>query len=49
MLTLVNGDRITMPPEVSLLFEVLDLVQASPATGIFLLVFATIDRAPFLF
>lgn len=32
VLTLVNGDRITLPPEVSLLFEVLDLAQASPAT-----------------
>jgi dynein heavy chain len=32
VLTLVNGDRISMPPHVSLLFEVQDLSVASPAT-----------------
>ena len=32
VLTLINGDRISMPPMVRLLFEVADLAQASPAT-----------------
>ncbi|KAF4711294.1 hypothetical protein FOZ63_000413, partial [Perkinsus olseni] len=32
VLTLINGDRISMPPQVSLLFEVEDLSVASPAT-----------------
>ena len=32
LLTLVNGDRISLPPNVRLLFEVEDLAQASPAT-----------------
>ncbi|XP_014244414.1 dynein heavy chain 2, axonemal isoform X2 [Cimex lectularius] len=32
VLTLINSDRITMPPQVSLLFEVEDLAVASPAT-----------------
>ena len=32
VLTLINGDRISMPPMVSLLFEVQDLKVASPAT-----------------
>jgi len=32
VLTLVNGDRIAMPPNVALLFEVQDLAVASPAT-----------------
>lgn len=32
VLTLVNGDRISMPPQVSLVFEVEDLAVASPAT-----------------
>ncbi|XP_043277760.1 dynein axonemal heavy chain 2 [Venturia canescens] len=32
ILTLVNNDRITMPEQVSLLFEVEDLAVASPAT-----------------
>merc|ERR1719421_2445830 len=32
VLTLINGDRIGMPPMVSLLFEVEDLSVASPAT-----------------
>ncbi|KAI5057584.1 hypothetical protein GOP47_0027599 [Adiantum capillus-veneris] len=32
ILTLLNGERISMPSQVSLLFEVEDLSQASPAT-----------------
>ncbi|KAK4876213.1 hypothetical protein RN001_012635 [Aquatica leii] len=32
VLTLINSDRITMPEQVSLLFEVADLSVASPAT-----------------
>ncbi|KAB0795300.1 hypothetical protein PPYR_12139 [Photinus pyralis] len=32
VLTLINSDRITMPEQVSLLFEVADLTVASPAT-----------------
>ncbi|KAF5292010.1 hypothetical protein FQA39_LY14127 [Lamprigera yunnana] len=32
LLTLINSDRITMPEQVSLLFEVADLSVASPAT-----------------
>lgn len=32
LLTLLNNDRIMMTPQVSILFEVEDLVQASPAT-----------------
>lgn len=32
VLTLINSDRITMPEQVSLLFEVGDLSVASPAT-----------------
>jgi dynein heavy chain len=32
ILTLLNGDRIALPPSVSLLFEVEDLSVASPAT-----------------
>ncbi|CAG9862849.1 unnamed protein product [Phyllotreta striolata] len=32
VLTLINSDRITMPEQVSLLFEVADLAVASPAT-----------------
>ncbi|CAK0888334.1 unnamed protein product [Prorocentrum cordatum] len=32
VLTLINGDRIGMPPTVRLLFEVADLAVASPAT-----------------
>mmetsp|Transcript_14483 Transcript_14483/g.50911 ORF Transcript_14483/g.50911 Transcript_14483/m.50911 type:complete len:4419 (-) Transcript_14483:356-13612(-) len=32
VLTLINGDRISMPQSVRLLFEVADLTQASPAT-----------------
>ncbi|EDQ90997.1 uncharacterized protein MONBRDRAFT_20211 [Monosiga brevicollis MX1] len=32
ILTLINGDRISMPAQVSLLFEVEDLAVASPAT-----------------
>ena len=32
VLTLINGDRINLPPHVRLIFEVADLVVASPAT-----------------
>lgn len=32
LLTLLSGERIALPPQVSLLFEVEDLSQASPAT-----------------
>jgi dynein heavy chain, axonemal len=32
LLTLLSGERISMPPAVSILFEVEDLSQASPAT-----------------
>lgn len=32
VLTLINNDRITMPHQVLLLFEVQDLAVASPAT-----------------
>lgn len=32
LLTLLSGERISMPPQVSILFEVEDLSQASPAT-----------------
>jgi dynein heavy chain len=32
VLTLLNGDRISLPPQVSLIFEVEDLSVASPAT-----------------
>lgn len=32
LLTLLSGERIAMPPQVSILFEVEDLAQASPAT-----------------
>ena len=32
VLTLINGDRITMPPQVTMFFEVEELIQASPAT-----------------
>lgn len=32
ILTLINNDRITLPEQVSLLFEVEDLAVASPAT-----------------
>jgi len=31
-LTLINGDRISLPPQVSVMFEVQDLNQATPAT-----------------
>ena len=32
LLTLINGDRIALPPNVFMLFEVQDLKVASPAT-----------------
>ena len=32
VLTLTNSERIMMPPQVGLIFEVPDLSQASPAT-----------------
>lgn len=32
VLTLLNGDRIALPPQVGLVFEVEDLAVASPAT-----------------
>ena len=32
VLTLLNGDRISLPPQVGLVFEVEDLAVASPAT-----------------
>jgi dynein heavy chain len=32
VLTLINGERISLPDQVSLLFEVEDLSVASPAT-----------------
>ncbi len=32
VLTLLNGDRISLPPQVGLVFEVQDLAVASPAT-----------------
>ncbi|XXQ31513.1 AAA+ ATPase domain-containing protein [Plasmodiophora brassicae] len=32
VLTLINGDRIALTPQISLLFEVQNLAQASPAT-----------------
>jgi dynein heavy chain len=32
VLTLLNGDRINLPPQVGLIFEVEDLAVASPAT-----------------
>ncbi|KAJ9437970.1 Dynein-1-beta heavy chain [Diplonema papillatum] len=32
MLTLINGDRISLTPQITILFEVADLSQASPAT-----------------
>jgi dynein heavy chain len=32
ILTLINSERISMPEQVSLLFEVDNLTQASPAT-----------------
>jgi len=32
LLTLLNGDRISMPSNMGLIFEVEDLAQASPAT-----------------
>ena len=32
VLTLLNGDRISMPPNMGLVFEVEDLSVASPAT-----------------
>ena len=32
VLTLLNGDRISLPPQVGLVFQVEDLAVASPAT-----------------
>lgn len=32
VLTLLNGDRVSLPPQVGLVFEVEDLAVASPAT-----------------
>ena len=52
ILTLINGERIAMPEQVSLLFEVEDLAVASPATvsrcGMVYADYADISWQPFV-
>ncbi|KAJ3024564.1 UNVERIFIED_CONTAM: Dynein heavy chain 2, axonemal [Siphonaria sp. JEL0065] len=52
VLTLINGERIAMPEQVSLLFEVMDLSTASPATvsraGMIYMDYASISWRPFV-
>ena len=52
MLTLINGDRISLTPQITILFEVADLSQASPATvsrcGIVFFNYCDLGWKPFL-